>query len=118
MRLRLALHAGEVERGGNGWVGTDLNVACRLVDAATLRNTLRATPQAQLVVCVSNEWFHTVIERNPDLFDQRSYTPITVTEKELHTTAWLHIPAHVPETPNGHIAPNGWSVPRHEKPNG
>jgi class 3 adenylate cyclase len=33
VRVRVAVHAGEMVHGPNGWIGTDLNLACRLVDS-------------------------------------------------------------------------------------
>jgi hypothetical protein len=91
MRMRLALHFGDVVRSGNSWVGTDFNTACRLVDAEKLRDVLRTTPEAQLAVCVSNEWFQAVVERNPDRLDQQAYRRIAVVVKELDTTAWVRV---------------------------
>jgi hypothetical protein len=91
MRMRLALHFGEVARSGDGWVGTAINTVCRLVDAPELRDALRDAPEALLAVCVSGEWFHAVVEQNPDLFDPGAYTPIAVVVKELDTTAWVRV---------------------------
>ena len=31
IRLRIAVHAGEILRDASGWVGSNLNLACRLV---------------------------------------------------------------------------------------
>jgi hypothetical protein len=110
MRMRLSLHAGEVVPDGNGWVGTELNMACRLVDAEELRDVLRATPEAQLAICVSNEWFRAVIQQNPDLFDPQAYTHIAVTIREIDTTAWVRVPGYLPAgRRNGRVVPTGWS---------
>ena len=54
IRLRIALHAGEVLRGPCGWISTDLNTACRLVNGAPLYRELLHNPQTDLVLVVSD----------------------------------------------------------------
>lgn len=90
MRMRMALHAGEVSFDGRNWVGSELNTVCRLVDLSQLRKALVADPEAQLALCVSDLWFHTVVRHHPALVD-RAYTPIMFTAKELAGQAWVHV---------------------------
>ncbi|HEV2781587.1 MAG TPA: hypothetical protein VGX25_19565 [Actinophytocola sp.] len=89
MRLRMALHAGEVSDDGKNWVGTELNTVCRLVDLPQLRQALTG---ADLALCVSDLWFRTVIQQHPGLVDHLRYVPIVVQVKELDGRAWLRLP--------------------------
>jgi hypothetical protein len=91
MRMRVALHAGELSYDGKTWVGTELNTACRLVDLPALRAALAAEPGAHLALCVSDLWFQTVVQQHSGL-DHRNYTPITFVAKEIGGKAWLHVP--------------------------
>ena len=91
MRMRLALHAGELSFDGKNWLGTDLNTACRLVDLPALRDALAATPTALLALCVSDVWFQTVVRQHLSPAD-RSYTRISFVAKEIGGRAWLHVP--------------------------
>lgn len=92
LRLRLALHAGEVARDEFGIVGADLNTACRMVDAAILRGVLKAAARAHLVVAVSAAWYQAVIRHGHDGIDLSSYAPAQLDVKELHETVWVHVP--------------------------
>ncbi len=91
MRLRLALHAGEVARDEHGWIGTDLNTACRLADLQQARDLLSATPDANLVVVVSDHWYRSVVRQDPVLVDQFAFTRVPFVAKEVDDHAWLHI---------------------------
>jgi len=52
MRLRVALHAGEVHLDGTGFGGASVVTVMRLIEADTLRSVLKTAPQ-DLVVIVS-----------------------------------------------------------------
>lgn len=59
-RLRMALHAGEVSRDAHGLSGSDLVLACRMVDAAELRTALRRSP-VNLAVIVSDAIYNGIV---------------------------------------------------------
>lgn len=92
LRLRLALHAGEVARDEFGIVGSDLNTACRMVDSAVLRGVLKAAARAYLVVVVSAAWYQAVIRHDHEGIDRGTYAPAQLDVKELHDTVWVHVP--------------------------
>jgi hypothetical protein len=101
LRLRVALHAGEVASdlgldGRAGYVGRDLNFACRLVDAAPLRECLAAYPTAQLVFAVSGVIHRAVIERGDGAIDASQFAPVRISSKEVEETAWVHVPGVTP----------------------
>jgi class 3 adenylate cyclase len=92
IRLRAAIHAGEVLRGPSGWVGTDMYLACRLVNSAPLYQELVRSPEADLVVAVSQAMHDAVVRHGYPGIDQAAYSPVRVVAKEVETTAWLHVP--------------------------
>lgn len=92
IRLRLSLHAGEVSSNQGGYSGSDLNAACRLVDIEMLRDVLAATPTANLVVGLSDEW-HTAVIKN-DWADGSDYTTVPFVSKEIHSWAHVRVPGH------------------------
>ena len=102
MRMRMSLHAGEASYDGKAWVGTAFNTACRLVDLPELREVLSEIPRAQLVLCVSDLWYQTVVRHDPGLVDHRTYAPVAVRAKEINGRAWLHI-AGGANLPDGHL---------------
>ncbi len=95
MRLRLALHAGEVARDRRGWIGRDLNTACRLVDLPAARDALTAAPDANLVVVVSDTWFRGVVDPDPVLADHFAFRRVPFVVKEVDDHAWIHVPRPV-----------------------
>ncbi len=92
MRLRLCLHGGEVSDDDFGVYGTDLNTACRLVDAQVLRDVLKAAARSHLAVIVSDAWYRAVVRHDHERIDRTAYAPAALAVKELRETAWIHVP--------------------------
>ncbi|MEV3871441.1 hypothetical protein [Streptomyces sp. NPDC049906] len=95
VRVRVALHAGEVHVSPDGRVtGRPLEVLARLLDSAPLRRALARAPEAATALVVSQH-FHeeTVCPGRPGI-DPASFHATPVTEKEYTGSAWLHVPGH------------------------
>ncbi|CCH28236.1 hypothetical protein ABZ816_36905 [Actinosynnema sp. NPDC047251] len=92
IRLRMAVHAGELVRDPYGWVGADLNTACRLVDSAPLYEAQHATPEADLVVMVSDVVHRAVVRHGYRGIRTTDYRPVRVVCKEVDEPAWVHVP--------------------------
>ncbi|MGK3206176.1 hypothetical protein [Amycolatopsis sp. MEPSY49] len=93
IRVRLAVHAGEVVRGPYGWLGADLNLTCRLVDSAPLREELVRRPCADLVVALSDVVHQAVVRHGHRGTAPTEYTAVPLKVKEVATRAWIHQPA-------------------------
>jgi len=87
IRLRLALHAGEIHRDEHGLIGSALIDAARLVDAPVLKRAL-ARSSGVLAVIASQWMFDEVIRHAPDA---RAYREVRVSVKELTATAWIRL---------------------------
>lgn len=92
IRLRVSVHAGEIHRDRCGWAGADLNLPCRLVNAEPVYQQLRDSPEADLILVVSDLILHSVVRHGYRRIDPASYTPTQVITKEVNTRAWLHVP--------------------------
>jgi hypothetical protein len=92
IRLRVSVHAGEIHRDACGWVGTDLNLACRLVNSGPVYQQLRRSAHADLVLVVSDMIHHGVVQHGYRRINPASYKPINVVVKEIHAQAWVHVP--------------------------
>ncbi|MEU4526066.1 hypothetical protein AB0F52_46025 [Amycolatopsis sp. NPDC024027] len=102
IRVRVAVHAGEVVHGPHGWIGTDLNFACRLVDSAPLYQALARQTQSDVAVAVSEVIHQAVVRHGHRGIDPASYKPVHVAVKEVATRAWIHVPAeHVSANNHG-----------------
>jgi hypothetical protein len=92
IRLRMALHAGEVYYDEHGVTGAAINLAFRLLDAYPLKAALAESPGV-LAIIVSS-WFFDEVVRQSDVANPASYRPIRVAVKETNTVAWISVPGH------------------------
>jgi Ca-activated chloride channel homolog len=110
IRLRVAVHAGEVDWDENGPLGGDLSDGFRLLDSAVLRERLRAA-DAPMVLVVSRTIYHSVVQRGHGGCDPASFARVMVHEKELDEEAWVHVPAE-PADPEAEEVDGGDARPR------
>ncbi|MBP2323007.1 tetratricopeptide (TPR) repeat protein [Kibdelosporangium banguiense] len=96
IRLRLAVHAGEVSMDDHGLSGTDLVVACRLLVAEQLRTSLRHSP-VPLAAIVSDGIYDGIVRHCYGDIDPANYHPVPVSVKRTRLQAWIHLPGT--ETP-------------------
>jgi AAA ATPase domain len=104
IRLRLALHAGEVTYDDHGVVGAAVNHAFRLLDAAVFKAAFaRAAGPLGLIASTR---FHDEVARHTSLAYQR----IRVTAKETDTTAWMCLPGG-PDSASPAVSPAPCELP-------
>jgi hypothetical protein len=100
VRVRVGVHAGEVEYDANGMLSTDINLACRLEAAGVTRATLAAAPGAVLVVVVSDPVYQSVVRDGGRFLRPEHYREVRVQAKETDTRAWICVPGYsVPPLP-------------------
>ncbi|MFH8887216.1 hypothetical protein [Streptomyces sp. NPDC017949] len=92
IRLRAVLATGYVAVDEyDGWVGTDLNQACRLLDAEALRTALRER-ENDYALCVSESVHAGIVRHQHTGIPAAEFNRITVLSKNGPLTAWLHGP--------------------------
>ncbi|MEH0423844.1 hypothetical protein [Streptomyces sp. B21-083] len=103
IRLRGVLATGYVAVDKHdGWVGTDLNNACRLLDAQLLRAALSERPH-DFALMVSDALYTGVVRHDHPGIPADEFHPVGVDTKNGPMRAWLHGPL-----PSGHeAAPTG-----------
>ena len=89
IRLRMAIHAGEVNYDEHGATSSSIIFAFRLIAADSLRKEL-AQSLSPLAVIASEYFYEEVIRHSIALAD--SYRPIQVMVKEAETLGWIHLP--------------------------
>jgi hypothetical protein len=89
IRLRVAVHAGELLRDRYGVTGAALNLAFRLLNADVAKTALDASTRPLALVVLS--WFFDEVVRHVPGIDLASYRPIQVNVKETSTIAWLTV---------------------------
>ncbi|MES5816334.1 hypothetical protein [Streptomyces sp. RG80] len=92
IRLRAVVATGWVAVDEHdGWVGSDLNHACRLLDADVLRAALRERPD-DFALCVSDPLYAGVVRHDHEGIPADGFHEVTVDGKNGPLTAWLHGP--------------------------
>jgi tetratricopeptide (TPR) repeat protein len=90
IRLRMALHAGEIHSDTHGFTGTAINHAFRLVDSPALKSALGSSPGV-LALIVSEWFFDEVVQHDPQA-NPGSYRQAGVSVKETQTVGWIRLP--------------------------
>ncbi|MEV7558119.1 hypothetical protein [Streptomyces sp. NPDC089795] len=101
IRLRAVLATGYVHIDEfDGWVSTDLNNACRLLDGDPLRAALRGAGN-DFALCVSESVYTGVVRHDHLGIRADEFTSVTVPSKNGPLTAWLRglHPAPAPAGP-------------------
>lgn len=115
MRLRVAVHAGEVARHGTGWVGTDLNTAFRMADMEPLRRALAEAPGAVLSLVVSHVLHQGVVRHDHPGLEAAEFAPAVLSAKEIQDEpVWIRVPGH--PRPPGLRTPGPARQPAPEEP--
>ncbi|WP_330855272.1 hypothetical protein [Lentzea sp.] len=92
LRLRVAIHPGDVPYDETGWFGEDMDIAIDLLDAPVLKDQLRQTP-APLVVAVSDQIHRSVIRHGYDGIDESAFVPLIQLEVNGgQYRGWVHVP--------------------------
>jgi len=92
MRLRAVVHAGEVHEDDQGFYGDDLDAAFRLLEAPSLKRALKEAAAAPLVLVVSAEIFHAIVEQG--YLANALYRPLVrVRVGRRQRKGWVHVPA-------------------------
>lgn len=119
IRLRLAIHAGEVHFDEHGAAGSALNFTFRLLGAEALRIALSRAPGE--VALVVSDWFYQEVVRHDPAHHPDRYERATVSVKETAATAWIAVPEGA-ETGRGihsrvsRPVPKGAAAPRQLPP--
>ncbi|MFJ5192172.1 hypothetical protein ACIQCQ_08650 [Streptomyces sp. NPDC088394] len=103
MRLRGVVASGYVAVDGlDGWVGSDLNHACRLLDAEVLRTALRERAD-DFALCVSDQVYRGIVQHSHTGVPAEVFHSVTVDSKNGPLPAWLHgpVPAEHPRPASG-----------------
>ena len=107
IQLRVAAHIGPVHNDGHGFVGRDVNLLCRLLDARSLKRML-AQSGAEVAFITSGYVYENVIRRRPSLVDPAVFQPLSVRVKETRTRAWAYV---LGALSRGQQAGAGWRKP-------
>ncbi|WP_410663945.1 hypothetical protein [Amycolatopsis sp. lyj-84] len=102
IRVRMALHAGEVNYDKHGVTAASINLAFRLLDARPLKTALAESPG--LLALVASEWFFEEVVRHSRDAAPATYRPMRVLVKETTAVCWICLPDHPYPPDAAHLA--------------
>ena len=86
IRLRMALHAGEVRKDAHGFTGGSLTLTLRLLDAPALASALASSPGT--LALITSSWFFEEVVRHSNV-QFAAYSLVSLAVKETRTQAWV-----------------------------
>jgi hypothetical protein len=92
LRLKVAIHSGDVPYDEAGWFGEDIDIAVELLGAPALRGGLLRT-SASLALVVSDQIHRSVIRHGYDGIDVRAFTLIQFEVGGTEYRGWVHEPS-------------------------
>jgi hypothetical protein len=101
MRLRVVVHAGEINIDSRGFYGRAIDVAIRLLDSQSVKRALRQA-EGPLALVISEEIHSAIVCHG--YVDARTYFPqVRVRIGGRQQRGWVHIPAQ-PDAPFASVA--------------
>jgi hypothetical protein len=91
IQLRAATHFGVVEYDGHGFVGSDVNLLFRLLDAPPLKRALAASG-ADLALIVSDHVYRGFVCHHPSLISPETFKAVRFRVKQAQFHGWTHLP--------------------------
>lgn len=89
IRLRVALHAGEVHRDRHGVAGTAINHAFRLIESPSFKAAFDASPTPCAVIV--SAWFYDEVIRHYPSAEPDAYRPLIAETKDAGYAAWIRL---------------------------
>jgi tetratricopeptide (TPR) repeat protein len=90
IRLRMAVHAGEIHHDDHGVAGSAINFAFRLLEAEPLKKALANSVGA--LVLIASQWFFEEVIRHSPAGHPEAYRRVRIAVKETMADAWVHRP--------------------------
>jgi class 3 adenylate cyclase len=91
IQLRAAVHIGPVEHDGHGFIGSDINMLFRMLEARPLKRGLDDS-SADLALIVSEYVYANVVCRYPTLIGPEAFQPVRFQIKYTRAKAWTYLP--------------------------
>jgi hypothetical protein len=108
IRLRAAVHAGEVHYDEHGVAGMAINTTFRLLAADALKEILCGSPGA--LALIASQWFYDEVIRHSPKCKPTTYRPVRVAVKETKTSPGSG-PSHAGHRGGGAtLWPPGWPM--------
>lgn len=92
IKLRMAVHAGEINYDDHGVTAASVNLAFRLADSPALKSALAGS--RGILALITSDWFFDEVVRHSVAANPDTYRRVNVSVKETATSAWIALPDH------------------------
>jgi hypothetical protein len=92
IQLRVAAHIGPVDHDGHGFIGSDVNLLFRMLEAKPLKRAL-TSPGPEVALIVSDYVHGSVVCRYPSLVRPDAFRPVRFQVKYTRAKAWIYLPS-------------------------
>jgi hypothetical protein len=99
VRLRVAMHLGDVVIDGTGFAGDATVVASRLVDAEPVREVFETDPAEDVALIISPELYATTVAGRFRGLDPGSFRKVDVRMPKFAGSAWVELPRRATAPP-------------------
>ena len=89
IRLRMALHAGEVNYDEHGATAASINLTFRLLECGPVKEAL--ADSSGVLAIITSSWFFEEVVRH-SAANAAAYYPVSVAVKETAATGWVYLP--------------------------
>src|SRR4051812_17294077 len=89
IRLRMAIHAGEIHYDDHGVAGRSVNHTFRLLEAAELKSVLARS--SSVLALIVSDWFFDEVVWQSDPAGRVAYEAVRVVAKETDAGAWVRL---------------------------
>ena len=96
IQLRTAAHIGPVDHDGHGFIGSDINLLFRMLNARPFKRVLTDSG-AELALIISDYLYHNVVCRYPSLISPDSFQPVRFQDQHISTQGWAYLPSIPPQ---------------------
>lgn len=101
IRLRIALHAGEVNFDEHGATAASINLTFRLLESGVVKEALAGS--SGVLAVITSSWFFEEVVRHTAT-EATAYRPVPVAVKETTTIGWICLPDHMDRPDSGLVA--------------
>jgi hypothetical protein len=95
IQLRTAAHIGPVDHDGHGFIGSDINLLFRMLNARPFKRVL-ASSSAELALIISDYLYRNVVCRYPSLITPDAFQTVRFQDQHTSTQAWTYLPSVPP----------------------
>lgn len=94
LRLRVALHRGQMMPGANGWIGESSIAIHRILDSEPVRNALVTDESADFALIVPEVLYREIVCQRYEWLDPDEFTHVEVAfpAKDFTADAWVYVP--------------------------